>query len=248
VRKNNEVAFEQIATILTEAETQKIREFSTKGGFPQIILWALISALVGATVMDLHPVFGIVVFVPIVGVVGWYSWLPPYRRALLLWFSRYCVVQVGVITFIAGLLQRDGKWRYLDPSLYLLVSFAAAFILITQMKKQDLAYLAGQTEHPSVLSKKLTLYLGIFVVAGFGFMSFYRFNKFWLRDVSLIGINLVFDIIYTVVLVAIGLSITLLPFLLFNSQEFAKAQLIREYPEEFRKQAGIDSSSWYHVQ
>jgi hypothetical protein len=247
VRKNNQVSFSQIANILTETDVKTIDKFSNKDGLTQIVLWALVSALVSSIALDLHPLFGLVAYTPIVGMVVWYSWLPPYRRAFLIWFSRYFVVQVAVIMFLA-IFGPNGQLKYWIACTYIGCAALVAAGLVYLMRKQDIAYLVGRVDHPSIISKWLSVYLGGFIVLGMGFSYFYRTNKFWLREVSWVGANQVFDFLYTLLFIVMGISITFLPLVLFSSQQFAKDWLVKKYPEEFRKQAGIDGDRWYHVQ
>lgn len=103
------------------------------------------------------------------------------------------------------------------------------------------------------VSKILTVMLkfsGLSVVIALVVMQFYRINKSWIMNMTNVSgassSSLMDDVIGVVFGIPLLLVITLIPtFFLFKANLFVRGQVIKKYPEEFRKKTNFTEEEWY---
>lgn len=158
-----------------------------------------------------------------------------------------------ISNFCAGFGMDKGNYlTTLIPVTLCIISFLFLYYKVEKnISFEKINKMFGQKLKTSTLFIMMLRLSGIIVVIIIAVMQLYRLNKWWLREFKvnsniLDSSPLISDIFGIVVGVPFLMLITLIPtFILFDVDIYVKGNIIKQYPEEFRKAYDFTKEEWY---
>lgn len=184
-----------------------------------------------------------------------------YLKSMSYSISLYLMLQTTIMSIFLGIRENNHRlfetYYILVAAVYIILTFLLSFkrceylILDCLSKKGVEIHLHRVTHIWNKMSFKLTAGILLAIILG---TQFFRLNKWWLNHNSnsvgkivvtnqWLGLLLIIGIL--LILVVLIISITMIPTLLFNSEEITDGLIVNSYSEEFRKEYDFSKDEWY---
>lgn len=141
---------------------------------------------------------------------------------------------------------------HIIPALYVGLSYIISFFVVQLKNTNFLRKQLNFTPHKiykksEVVSSKITKFLQLLIVVLIIGVTLYRTNKWWIINYSLTfnDTTTIEYIFWGIVLLVLLIGLTLLPTLLFSSENYIKYKLVTKFSEEFRTKYNFNKKEWY---